>query len=112
MTNANANAEKLKRQLLGVDYNSKKMRERQKERGAEVKEGGAKRRGREEGFGSNDGLDKGKRARYDDYDGADKKKVARNGGGQGLPQLRSARDIDSDDEPGRSSLGKPKAKVR
>lgn len=84
--------DKLKRQLLGADY--KKLLERQAERS-----GITKSRGSQIG-------NEPKRARHD-YEG----KVTRNGHGSQSAVSRSAYDSESDDEPGRSSLGKSRSMI-
>ena len=84
--------DKLKRQLLGADY--KKVIERQADRS-----GITKSRGSQIGNGP-------KRARHD-YEA----KVARNSHGSQSAVSRSAYDSDSDDGPGRSSIGKSRSMI-
>ena len=85
-----ANNDRLKRQLLGADY--KKMQERQAETSENFRVGGS-----QVSSGS-------KRARLGNGD-----RVAGNSHGSRSTVSRSAHDDDSDDEPGRSSLGKSRS---
>lgn len=82
--------DKLKRQLLGADY--KKLQERQAKTSGKTK------------FGCSPVENEPKRARHSNGE-----KVARNRHGPQPAISRSSRYSDSDDEPGRSSLGKSRS---
>lgn len=84
--------DKLKRQLLGADY--KKVLERQAERSSITKSSDSQISNRP------------KRARHG-YEA----KVARNSHGSQSAVSRSAYDSGSDDEPGRSSIGKSRSMI-